>query len=92
MGAHTLAQLFNPQGVALFGASERAGAVGTTVLANLIKAGFTGVIAPINPKYTQIQGLRCWADLTQIEPALAHKLDLAVIATPAATVPVILRQ
>ena len=57
MGAHTLAQLFNPQGVAVFGASERAGAVGTTVLANLIAAGFKGVIAPINPKYAHIQGL-----------------------------------
>ncbi len=92
MGAHTLAQLFNPQGVAVFGASERAGAVGTTVLANLIAAGFKGVIAPINPKYAHIQGLPCWADLTQIEPGLARKLDLAVIATPAATVPNILRQ
>lgn len=92
MGAHTLEQLFNPKGIAVFGASERAGAVGTTVLANLIAAGFNGAIVPINPKHTQIQGLRCWPDVAQVEPALAHQLDLAVIATPAATVPAILRQ
>ncbi|MGD9888167.1 MAG: GNAT family N-acetyltransferase [Halothiobacillaceae bacterium] len=92
MGAHTLEQLFNPKGIAVFGASERAGAVGTTVLANLLAAGFKGAIVPINPKHTQIQGLRCWPDVAQVESALAHTLDLAVIATPAASVPGIVRQ
>ncbi|MGK0673317.1 MAG: bifunctional acetate--CoA ligase family protein/GNAT family N-acetyltransferase [Halothiobacillaceae bacterium] len=88
MGAHILERLFNPRGVALFGASERTGSVGATVLANLMEAGFKGVIVPVNPKYEKVQGLPCHADLSRIE----HNLDLAIIATPAPTVPNILRQ
>ncbi|MEW5837774.1 MAG: bifunctional acetate--CoA ligase family protein/GNAT family N-acetyltransferase [Pseudomonadota bacterium] len=92
MGVHALEPVFNPRGIALFGASERTGALGTTVLANLLAAGFKGEVAPINPKYAEVQGLRCWTDMAQIESSLARKLDLAVIATPASGVPGILRQ
>ncbi|MGD9709176.1 MAG: GNAT family N-acetyltransferase [Halothiobacillaceae bacterium] len=88
MGAHILEQLFNPRGVALFGASEREGSVGAMVLANLIKAGFKGAIVPVNPKHKKVQGLHCHPDLSRVE----HDVDLAVIATPAPTVPNILRQ
>ncbi|MEW6765354.1 MAG: bifunctional acetate--CoA ligase family protein/GNAT family N-acetyltransferase [Pseudomonadota bacterium] len=88
MGAHILEKLFNPQGVALFGASEREGAVGTMVLANLIKAGFKGAIVPINPKHDTVQGLPCQPDLSHVD----HSVDLAIIATPAPSVPGILRQ
>ncbi|MGC8733265.1 MAG: acetate--CoA ligase family protein, partial [Halothiobacillaceae bacterium] len=88
MGAHILEQLFNPRGVALFGASEREGSVGAMVLANLIKAGFKGAIVPVNPKHKKVQGLHCHPDLSQVE----HSIDLAIIATPAPTVPNILRQ
>lgn len=88
MGAHVLEQLFNPRGVALFGASEREGSVGAMVLANLIKAGFKGAIVPVNPKHKKVQGLHCHPDLSRVE----HEVDLAVIATPAPTVPNILRQ
>ncbi|MFZ5466517.1 MAG: GNAT family N-acetyltransferase [Pseudomonadota bacterium] len=88
MGAHVLEQLFNPRGVALFGASEREGSVGAMVLANLVKAGFKGAIVPVNPKHKKVQGLHCHPDLSRVE----HDVDLAVIATPAPTVPGILRQ
>jgi len=88
MGAHILEKLFNPQGVALFGASEREGAVGTMVLANLIKAGFKGAIVPINPRHETVQGLPCHPGLDHVDPGI----DLAIIATPAPTVPGILRQ
>ncbi len=88
MGTHVLEPLFNPRGVALFGASERPGSVGTTVLANLLEAGYKGAIIPINPKHEEVQGLRCYPDLSRVE----HAIDLAVIATPAPSVPGILRQ
>ncbi len=88
MGAHILEKLFNPQGVALFGASEREGAVGTMVLANLIKAGFKGAIVPINPRHETVQELPCHPGLDHVDPGI----DLAIIATPAPTVPGILRQ
>ena len=88
MGAHILEKLFNPRGVALFGASEREGSVGAMVLANLIASGFKRTIIPINPKYSEVKGLPCKPNLSLLE----HPVDLAIIATPAATVPDILRQ
>ena len=88
MGAHALEPIFNPRGVAVFGASERPGALGTTVLANLVEAGYTGTVIPVNPRHERVQGLPCRAELGHpTEP-----IDLAVIATPAGTVPDILRQ
>lgn len=88
MSTHALEALFNPRGVAVFGASERPGALGTTVLANLIEAGFEGEIIPVNPRHDSVQGLPCRSDLSGLD----QPVDLAVIATPAATVPDILRQ
>jgi len=88
VGAHALEPILNPRGVAVFGASDRPGALGTTVLANLIEAGYEGAIIPVNPSHDSVQGLACRAEL--VHPA--EPVDLAVIATPAATVPDILRQ
>ncbi|ANJ67078.1 GNAT family N-acetyltransferase [Halothiobacillus diazotrophicus] len=88
MGKHRLEPMFNPQGVAVFGASERPGAVGTMVLTNLIEAGYTGAIVPVNPKHDTVQGLPCRPDLVHLD----QPVDLAVIATPAESVPGILRQ
>jgi len=68
MSIRNLDQLFTPTSVAVFGASQRAGSVGTTVWANLRGGGFKG------PVYANV------ADLPTVP-------DLAVICTPAATVP-----
>ncbi|HUN01090.1 MAG TPA: bifunctional acetate--CoA ligase family protein/GNAT family N-acetyltransferase [Halothiobacillus sp.] len=88
MAGHLLEPMFNPRGVAVFGASERAGAVGTMVLENLRAAGFAGAIVPVNPKHQMVQGFACVPDLTHLD----QPVDLAVIATPATAVPGILRQ
>ncbi|MFO7581818.1 CoA-binding protein, partial [Guyparkeria sp.] len=88
MGAHALEPIFNPRGVAVFGASERSGALGTTVLANLLEAGYEGTVIPVNPRHDSVQGLACRAELGHP----SEPIDLVVIATPAATVPEILRQ
>ena len=87
MGAHILDKLFNPRGVAVFGASEREGSVGQTVLANLLAAGFERRLIPVNPRHKKVQGLPCVAELAPGE----HRADLALIATPARHVPGILR-
>lgn len=86
MGPHYLTKLFNPESVAVFGASERPNSVGGTAFANLISAGFQGKIYPINPKHSHIQGQVCYASLDHI----SESIDLAVIATPAHTIPAIL--
>jgi acetyltransferase len=88
MGPHYLDRLFDPRSVAVFGATERAEAVGEIVLRNLRAGGFQGGLYPVNPKHGTVQGLKCFPDLA----AIGAPVDLAVIATPAVTVPAILDQ
>lgn len=79
--------LFNPRSIAVFGASESADSVGAKVHANLVAGGFDGAIVPINPKYDTLRGERCFARIADVP----ETVDLAVIATPAATIPAILQ-
>jgi acetyltransferase len=83
MGLHYLDRLFAPHSIAVFGANERSESVGGRVYANLRAAGFGGKLYPVNPKHTRIRGARCYDSIT----AIGKPVDLAVIATPAATVP-----
>ena len=88
MSHHYLHQLFEPSSLVLVGASERPGSMGTVVLANILAAGFAGNLYPVNPKYEVVQGQPCYRDVGSV----AYAADLAIIATPAATVATILRQ
>ncbi|AOU99374.1 GNAT family N-acetyltransferase [Acidihalobacter yilgarnensis] len=88
MPTHTLEALFAAERIAIIGASPRADAVGGRLLRNLVEAGYQGRIHPVNPKYARIGRRRCYPDVAAIE----EHVDLAVIATPAASVPAILRQ
>lgn len=85
MSAHYLASLFTPKSVALFGASERKNSVGEIVFRNLISSGFKGKVYAINPKHKQVQGQQAYASLKDI----GGTVDLAVVATPAKTIPAI---
>lgn len=71
--------VFKPQSVALIGASSTPGKLGYDILYNLINAGFTGPIYPINPKAEEILGLKAYGDIGST-PSPA---DLAVIVIPA---------
>ncbi len=77
--------LFLPQSVALIGAKDDAGSVGSTILQNLKNGGFKGRIYPVNPKRTEVWGLKCYPSIT----AIPEEVDLVIIVTPAATVPAI---
>jgi acetyltransferase len=80
---HPLAPLFEPGSIAVAGATERPGAIGAVVLANLRAAGFAGRLVAVNPKYPTVQGVRCVPSVA----ALGEPVDLLVVTTPAATVP-----
>lgn len=69
--------------MALIGATDREGSVGHATLVNLKNASFHGKIYPVNPHRSEILGLRSYASISEIPAAV----DLAVIVTPAATVP-----
>ena len=69
---------FKPSAVTVIGASREEGKVGFSIVDNLLKAGFHGPIYPVNPKATEILGLKCFPDLTQVPDAP----DLAVLVIP----------
>jgi len=88
MGPHYLSRFFSPRAVAIVGASERPDSVGHRLLLNMQEAGFKGGMYPVNPKHETLLGYKVYRDIQSIP----EDLDLAVIATPAATVPGIMRQ
>ncbi len=75
--------LFLPDSVAVIGATERPGTVGRTVLENLRHPSFPGKVYAVNSRHSEICGLKAYARIGDVP----DKVDLAVIATPAATVP-----
>jgi len=83
-----LDKIFEPHRIAVIGASDTPISVGYTVLRNLVGSGFRGVVYPVNPRRESIQGIQAYKDI----PSLPHAPDLAVICTPAPTVPAIIRQ
>lgn len=80
-----LTKLFNPENVAVIGASSKEGSVGYSLMKNLIGSGFSGTVFPINPKRSNILGVKAYKNLSSI----SEKIDLAIITTPAKTVPAI---
>jgi predicted CoA-binding protein/GNAT superfamily N-acetyltransferase len=80
--ANALRRVLYPQAIALIGASERPGAVGTAVLRNLLAAGFPGAVYPVNPRGGTIQSLRAFASVQDI----IGPLDPAIVAVPGAHV------
>lgn len=83
MTIRNLDAAFAPRSIALFGASSRKGSIGRTVMENLLNGGFSGRLMLVNPKYDRIDGQQCFRTID----ALPEAPDLAVIATPADTVP-----
>src|ERR1700742_3750221 len=83
-----LDSIFSPTVIAVIGATERNHSVGRTVMSNLIQGGFPGRIYPVNPIQDSILGLQAYPNVS----ALPEKPDLAVIITPAAAVPGIIKE
>ena len=79
--------IFAPRSVAVIGATEREGSVGRTIVWNLLSNSFGGVIFPVNPKRASILGIKAYPDVQSIP----DQVDLAVIVTPAPTVPGLIR-
>ncbi|MBK7251453.1 MAG: bifunctional acetate--CoA ligase family protein/GNAT family N-acetyltransferase [Gammaproteobacteria bacterium] len=88
MSTRNLDSLLHPRSVALIGASDRPRSLGATVMRNLLRGGFSGPIWPVNPKRTRVAGVHCFPGIA----GLPEAPDLAVICTPAPTVPAIVAQ
>ena len=88
MSIRNLDHLFRPGSVALIGASQRPGSLGNILARNLCRGGFKGPLWLVNPKGGTIEGRAVHAGIAGLPDAP----DLAVIATPPATVPGLIAQ
>ena len=79
---------FEPGSVAVIGASDKPGTVGRRILWNLISNPFGGTVYPVNPNRRNVLGLRAYAHVAD----LPEPVDLAMVLTPAATVPGVLEE
>ena len=77
---------FAPRSVAVIGASEKSGSVGRALLENT--ATFGGAVYPVNPHHARLLDRPAWARIADVP----GEVDLALIATPAATVPGVVRE
>ncbi|MCU0228704.1 MAG: CoA-binding protein, partial [Bryobacterales bacterium] len=87
-GKHPLESFFAPSSVALIGATENEGSVGRTVFWNLISNPFGGMVFPVNPKRPSVLGIKAYPNVA----AVPGEVELAVITTPAPTVPGLIRE
>ncbi len=83
MSVRNLEKLFRPASVAVIGATDRPSAVGEVVMRNMLAGGFGGAVWPVNPRRGSLFGRTCYPDVASLPEAP----DLAVICTPASTVP-----
>ena len=83
-----LDKVLNAKSVAIIGASKSKIKRGYQAIKTLKADGYEGEIYPVNPKEDMILGLKCYPDITQIQ----GDVDLALITTPARTIPAILRK
>jgi acetyltransferase len=87
-GRTALDAFFAPNTVAVIGATDRQSTVGRTVVANLRNGRFCGKVYAVNPKRQEVLGLRCYPNIA----AVPDKVELAVVVTPAPTVPGVIRE
>ena len=86
MSVRHLEALFQPASVAVIGASDREGSLGSVVLRNLKLGGFKGPVWPVNHRHASVDGGPAWPDVESLPQAP----DLALICTPAHTVPALI--
>ena len=81
-------RMFNPKTVALVGATDKEGTVGEATLKNLLLGKGKHTIYPVNPAHETVAGLKCYPNIASVP----EHIDLAVVATPAKSVPGIVEE
>lgn len=88
MTTRNLNFFFDPQSVALIGASSQAGSVGSVLVKNLVRGNLDAPVFPVNPKREHVFTLPAYPDVA----SLPQTPDLAIVATPPKTIPGIIRE
>jgi len=83
-----LDKIFNPKSIAVVGGSDEEGTVGYALMKNLVDLGYKGKVYPVNLRKNEILGLKAYKSVSE----LPETADLAIIATPAKTVPDVVEQ
>ncbi|HMD78364.1 MAG TPA: CoA-binding protein, partial [Nitrososphaerales archaeon] len=81
-------KMFNPRAVALIGATDKEGTVGEATMKNLLVGKGKHTVYPVNPSHETVMGLKCYPNIA----AVPEHVDLAVVATPAKTVPAVVEE
>jgi len=79
--------MFDPKTIALIGATEKEGAVGRTILENLLRSKKRRIF-PVNPHVNKVLEVKSYPGISSV----AEHVDLAVVATPARSVPVVVEE
>ncbi len=80
--------IFNPGSVAVIGASDNPGKLGSHVMKSLAQGGYPGRIYPVNPGKNEIMGIKTYPSLSQVPDTI----DLSIIVLPAEQVPKIIKE
>jgi acetyltransferase len=88
MKKQLLQSLFNPRSIAIVGASNKHGKVGTVLTENILKLGYKGKVYLVNPSYKLLKLKKCYSSLS----AIGKEVDLAIIAVPAKFVPDVIKE
>jgi acyl-CoA synthetase (NDP forming) len=83
-----LERFFNPRAIAIIGASQDLNTISGQPLKFLKSHGYAGALYPVNPRYPEVAGVRCYPSIVEVPEAP----DLALILVNAARVPDVLRQ
>jgi acetyltransferase len=83
-----LDKIFNPKSIAIVGASDVEGSVGYAIVKNLTQQGYAGKVYFVNIRKPEILGVRTYPTVMEVPEAV----DLAMIATPAKTVPDVMEE
>ncbi|MFC1803358.1 acetate--CoA ligase family protein [Thermoproteota archaeon] len=83
-----IGKIFNPDSVAIIGASSNTEKIGHKILKNIINAGYEGKIYPINPRSSIILGLQVYESILKVKEGI----DVCVIAVPSQIVPGVIEE
>lgn len=81
MSTHPLEEVLNPRAIAVVGASDSGGR-GSGFLTPLRDLGFEGELYPVNPKYSEIMGMKAYASVRDIPGVV----DYVISSVPASQV------
>ena len=84
----SIERMFDPETVAVIGATEREGSVGRAIMENLLKGKGEWEIFPVNPNRESVLGLKCYPSIKEVP----KHVDLAIVAVPAKIVPKVVEE